>query len=54
MSMVSTAAALVVPKLDMSIENCKYVQVEHSLNVIDQEMEIYAILYEVGARGLSE
>lgn len=54
MSMVSTVAAIVVPKLDMSIENCKYIQVECSLDEIDQEMEIYSVLYEVGVRGLSE
>ena len=54
MSMVNSGYNLTVPELEMSIEGCRTFQVEFSLNVVDQEMEISAFHYEIGGRGIVE
>jgi len=54
MSMIETGYAVTVPHLTMSIEDCRCFQVEFSLDMIDQEMEIYSFGYEISGRGLSE
>lgn len=54
MSMVEAGYNITVPHLTMSIEDCRCFQVEFSLDVEDEEMEIYSFGYEVSGRGLSE
>jgi hypothetical protein len=54
MSMIETGYNITVPHLTMSIEDCRCFQVEFSLDIIDQEMEIYSFGYEISGRGLSE
>jgi hypothetical protein len=54
MSMVESGYNMTVPHLTMSIEDCRCFQVEFSLDVVDQEMEIYSFGYEISGRGLSE
>jgi len=54
MSMVESGYNITVPHLTMSIEDCRCFQVEFSLDVVDEEMEIYSFGYEVSGRGLSE
>jgi len=52
MSMVREGYGITVPELQMSIENCRTFQVEFSVNVIDQEMEITSFYYEIGGKGI--
>lgn len=54
MNMINAGYELTVPELEMSIENCRVLQAEFSLNVIDQEMEISSFYYEIGGRGIVE
>ena len=55
LSMVSAAGAGVVsPKLDLSTENTINFQIQFSLNVVDQELEIYSMLYGIEVRRLPQ
>ena len=54
MSMVNTGYNIAVPHLEMSIEDLRCFQVEFSLAVADQEMEIHGFSYEIAGSGLSE
>lgn len=54
MSMISAVAGIVVPKVDISIEGCRYIQGEFSLATLDQEMQISGFGYEISTRGLGE
>jgi len=54
MSMIESGYNVTIPHLTMSIEDCRCFEVEFSLDVADQEMEIYSFSYEIGGRGLSE
>ena len=51
-SMVSSGEGLTTKNLDISVQGCSCFQIEFSLDVIDQEMEIWSMLYELEARGL--
>lgn len=51
MSMIDTGYALATPHVDTNVEGCSCMQVEFSLGVADQEMEIYSMLYEIDPRG---
>jgi hypothetical protein len=53
-SMVSSGEGLTTKNLDISVQGCSCFQIEFSLGVIDQEMEIWSMLYELEARGLLE
>ncbi len=46
MSMVGASTNMISPQLDMNIQNITAFQVEFSLAVIDQEMEIWSMTYE--------
>lgn len=53
LSMVSAASAGVVsPKLDVSTEACINFSIQFRLNVVDQEMEIYSMIYGIEVRRL--
>jgi len=53
LSMVSAASAGVVsPKLDISTEACINFSIQFRLNTVDQEMEIYSMIYGVEVRRL--
>ncbi len=52
MSMVKSGHSATIPHLKMNIEGCNSFQVEFSLNVADQEMEIRKMQYELDIRGL--
>jgi len=54
MTMVNTGYDIVVPVVTMSIENIRCFQIEFSLAVADQEMEIHGFSYEISGSGLSE
>jgi len=54
MSMIESGYNVTIPHLTMSIEDCRCFEIEFSLDVKDQEMEIYSFSYEIGGRGLSE
>ena len=51
MSMISSGNELVVDGLDLSTEACFCFQVKFSLDEIDQEMEIYSVVFELEVRG---
>jgi len=51
MSMISSGYALAIPFIDANVESCACMQVEFSLATVDQEMEVYSMLYEIDARG---
>ena len=51
-SMVSTGEGLTTNELTLSYEGCSCFQIEFSLSVADQEMELWSLLYELDARGL--
>ena len=53
-SMVSSGEGLTTKNLDISAQGCSCFQIEFSLSVIDQEIEIWSMLYELEARGLLE
>ena len=53
-SMVSSSEGLTTKNLDISVQGCSCFQIEFSLDTIDQEMEIWSMLYELEARGLLE
>jgi hypothetical protein len=42
---------MVIPELELSKENLTIFELEFRSNLLDQEMEIYSILYEVDAQG---
>ena len=52
MSMVASGEGLATEALDLGAQACSCFQIEFSLNVVDQEMEIWSMLYELEARGL--
>jgi hypothetical protein len=52
--MVSSGEGLTTKNLDISVQGCSCFQIEFSLSAIDQEMEIWSMLYELEARGLLE
>jgi len=52
LSMIKSGYAMTTPGLDLSENNLEVFEIEFSLNVIDQEMELYAMPYELEARGL--
>ena len=52
--MVESGFNMTTPHLTMSIEDCRCFEVEFSLDVADEEMEIYSFGYEISGRGLSE
>ena len=54
LSMVKSGYTVTFPFLDISQEDCNVFQLEFSLSVIDQEMEIRSFQYELEARGLAE
>lgn len=54
MTMISTGYNIVVPVLTMSIERIHCFQIEFSLEVIDQEMEMHGFSYEIAGKGISE
>lgn len=51
MTMIASGEGISVPALDMSIQDCSCFKVKFSLNVADEEMEIWGFLYEIEARG---
>ena len=51
MSMIRSGYSVATPGLDLSYENSTCFQVEFSLSVADQEMEIWAMVYELDIRG---
>ena len=52
MSMINTGYSSVVPKLDLSESRIFSFAVEFSLDVKDQEMVIYSMIYEMEIIGL--
>lgn len=52
MSMINTGYDLTIPHIDLSLSDCGAFQGHFSLNEIDYEMEIYAIIYELEHIGL--
>ncbi len=54
MTMVSSGKSMVVPQLEMSIDNIRSFQVEFSLNTVDQEIELTSFYYEISGKGTSE
>ena len=56
MSMVRTGYNITVPHVEVNptLEDCQCVEIEFSLGVADQEMEIYSFCYEISGRGISE
>jgi len=52
LSLVKTGYAMTTPRLDMSEQRLEVFEIVFSSNVIDQEMEIYSLVYELEARGL--
>lgn len=52
MSLINTGYSLAVPRLDISRLNINCFELKFSLNTVDQEMEIYSLVYEVDGRGL--
>ena len=53
MSLINSGYSLVVPHLDMSIENCMAMVVRFGADTIDHEMWLYSMMYEIEVRGLS-
>lgn len=51
MSMVRSGYSIATPGLDLSYENSTCFQVEFSLSIADQEMEILTMIYEIDVRG---
>lgn len=51
-SMVASGEGLATEALDLGIQGCSCFQIEFSLAVIGQELEIWSMLYELEARGL--
>ena len=52
MSMVASGEGLATEALDLGTQACSCFQIEFSLNVVDQELELWSMLYELEARGL--
>ena len=53
MSMVNSGYNVAMPKLEVSQGDCDCFQIELSLNVADQEMEIRELVYESDIRGVT-
>ena len=53
MSMINSGFNVAIPKLEVSQGNCDCFQIELSLSVADQEMEIRELVYEREIRGVS-
>lgn len=51
-SMITSGEGLTTAVLDISVQGCSCFQIEFSLAVIDQELELWSMLYELEARGL--
>ena len=51
MSMVNSGFDIATPHVDIKVEACSCFQAEFSLAVVDQEMEIWSMLYELDIRG---
>jgi len=51
-SMIATGEGLATEALDLGVQGCSCFQIEFTLEVIDQELEIWSMLYELEARGL--
>lgn len=54
MSMVNTGYTVIVSHVEVEVQDCRCVEFEFSLNVADQEMEIYSFYYEIAGAGISE
>ncbi len=52
MSMINTGYSVATPDINFKIEDCSCFQVEFSLAVADQEMEIWSMQYLLDVRGL--
>ena len=54
MTLVKSGYNIIIPHIEVSIEDCRCIELEFSSNTIDQEMEIYSFSYELGGKGISE
>ena len=51
MSLTNTGYGIATPGLDLGYKGCTCFQVDFSCSVADQEMEIWTMVYEIGAQG---